>query len=99
MDPTPPARLTSPDWKSGRENALVQRPRRTDERTGQAGRPDGVNRRPNADTATVVRTSPRSPLLRVLELWLLAVAPLVLLVGAARSWAHSHTLAYDFDRA
>jgi hypothetical protein len=35
----------------------------------------------------------------MLELWLLAVTPLVLLVGAARSWAHSHTLAYDFDRA
>jgi hypothetical protein len=36
---------------------------------------------------------------RVLELWFLAVIPLVLLIGAARSWAHSHTLAYDFDRA
>ena len=35
----------------------------------------------------------------MLELWLLAVLPIVLLAGAARSWAHSHTLAYDFDRA
>ena len=35
----------------------------------------------------------------MLELWLLAVAPVVLLAGAVRSWAHSHTLAYDFDRA
>jgi alpha-1,2-mannosyltransferase len=35
----------------------------------------------------------------VLELLPLAVAPVVLLVGAALSWAHSHTLAYDFDRA
>jgi len=43
--------------------------------------------------------SPRSPLLRVLELWFLAVTPIVLLAGAAQTWAHSHTLAYDFDRA
>src|SRR3954471_13011957 len=99
MHPTPPARLTSPDWKSGRENALLPRPGRTDERTGRPPRPDGVKRRPNADTATVVRTSPRSPLLRVLELWLLAVTPVVLLFGAARSWSHSNTLAWDFDRA
>jgi Glycosyltransferase family 87 len=73
--------------------------RPTDERTGRAGRLDGVNRPVKADTATVVRMSPRSPLLRVLELWLLVVTPVVLLLGAARSWAHSHTLAYDFDRA
>jgi alpha-1,2-mannosyltransferase len=46
-----------------------------------------------------VKARPRSPLLFVLELWLLAVVPIVLLAGAARSWAHSHTLAYDFDRA
>jgi glycosyl transferase family 87 len=55
--------------------------------------------RPTADTAVVVRALPRSPLLRALELWLLAVTPIFLLVGAAKSWAHSHTLAYDFDRA
>jgi hypothetical protein len=54
---------------------------------------------PTADTAIVVRALPRSPLLRVIELWLLAVTPVLLLVGAARSWAHSHTLAFDFDRA
>ena len=72
---------------------------RTAERTAQPGRPDGVNRPANADTATVVRMSPRSPLVRALELWLLAVTPVVLLVGAARSWSHSHTLAWDFDRA
>jgi hypothetical protein len=35
----------------------------------------------------------------MLEIWLLAVVPIVLLAGAVRSWAHSHTLAYDFDRA
>jgi hypothetical protein len=35
----------------------------------------------------------------MLEIWFLAVIPIVLLAGAARSWAHSHTLAYDFDRA
>jgi hypothetical protein len=35
----------------------------------------------------------------MLELWLLGLVPIVLLVGAVRSWAHSHTLAYDFDRA
>jgi len=58
-----------------------------------------VIRRATADTAVVVRALPRSPLLRVIELWLLAVTPVFLLVGAARSWAHSHTLAYDFDRA
>lgn len=58
-----------------------------------------MNPRGRADTATVVRTSSRSPLLGVLELLLLAVTPIVLLAGAARSWAHSHTLAYDFDRA
>jgi hypothetical protein len=55
--------------------------------------------RASADTAIVVRALRRSPLLRVIELWLLAVTPVFLLVGAARSWAHSHTLAYDFDRA
>src|SRR4029079_29252 len=72
---------------------------RTAERTAQPGRHDGVNRPANADNATVVRMSPRSPLVRALELWLLAVTPVVLLVGAARSWSHSHTLAWDFDRA
>jgi alpha-1,2-mannosyltransferase len=36
---------------------------------------------------------------RVLEFWLLAVVPAVLLVGSAIAEAHSHTLAYDFDRA
>lgn len=35
----------------------------------------------------------------MLEIWLLGVIPMVLLAGAVRSWAHSHTLAYDFDRA
>lgn len=47
----------------------------------------------------MVRALLRSPLARALEIWVLAVVPIVLLAGAARSWAHSHTLAYDFDRA
>jgi alpha-1,2-mannosyltransferase len=58
-----------------------------------------VNRRASANTATVVWTSPRSPLLRVLELWFLIVLPIYLLVGTARSALRSDTIAYDFDRA
>jgi glycosyl transferase family 87 len=53
----------------------------------------------DADTETVVNVPSRSPVVEVLEFCLLAVLPIVLLVGAARSWAHAHTLAYDFDRA
>ena len=83
----------------GREVRSPERHKRTAERTAQPGRPDGVIRNMTADTAIVVRATPKSPLLRVVELWLLAAMPLILLVGAARSWAHSHTLAYDFDRA
>ena len=52
----------------------------------------------NADTR-VVRAFTHSPSARVLELLLLGATPVVLLVGAAGAWAHSHTLAYDFDRA
>jgi Glycosyltransferase family 87 len=97
---TPPARLTSTCLEVwGAPRHCPRDPRRTAERTAQPGRPDGVLRRPTTDTAVVVRALPRSPLLRVVELWLLAVAPVILLVGAVRSWAHSHTLAYDFDRA
>src|SRR5436190_1411065 len=73
--------------------------KRTAERTAQPGRPDGVNRPANADTATVVRTSPRSPLLRVLELWFLVLVPIYLLVGTARSALRSDTIAYDCARA
>jgi hypothetical protein len=41
----------------------------------------------------------RSPLVRVLEFTVLAAIPVVLLVGAAATWAHANTLAFDFDRA
>jgi Glycosyltransferase family 87 len=51
------------------------------------------------DTAAIVGVLRRSPLVHALELWLLGAVPVVLLVGAARTWAQSHTLAYDFDRA
>jgi Glycosyltransferase family 87 len=44
-------------------------------------------------------TLPRSPAVRVLEVCLLGVLPVVLLVGAAIGNARSHKLAYDFDRA
>ena len=73
-------------------------PQHTDERTVRAGRVGRVMRRASADTANV-ETQSRSPLARVLELWFLGAIPLVLFAGAARSWAHAHTLAYDFDRA
>jgi alpha-1,2-mannosyltransferase len=51
------------------------------------------------DTAAIVGVLRRSPLVHALELWLLGVVPVVLLAGAARTWAQSRTLAYDFDRA
>jgi hypothetical protein len=44
-------------------------------------------------------TLPRSPVVRVLEFWLLAVVPVVLLVGSAIAESHNHTLAFDFHRA
>jgi len=46
-----------------------------------------------------VRALLRSPLVRVLEIWFLAVTPVFLLAGAAKSALHSNTIAYDFDRA
>lgn len=51
------------------------------------------------DTATIVRARLRSPVVHVLEIWLLAVVPVLLLVETARSWADSHKLAYDFAHA
>jgi alpha-1,2-mannosyltransferase len=47
----------------------------------------------------LVRRFLRSPLARVLELWLLVAVPIFLLVGTARSALRSHTIAYDFDRS
>jgi alpha-1,2-mannosyltransferase len=47
----------------------------------------------------LVRRFLRSPLARVLELWLLVAVPIFLLIGTARSALRSHTIAYDFDRA
>lgn len=70
----------------------------TDERTARARRPDGVTSVAALDTASVGALA-KSPFARALEIWFLALVPVVLVVGAARSWAHSHTLAYDFDRA
>jgi hypothetical protein len=52
----------------------------------------------SADTP-FVGVHARSPLVRVLEWVLLGAMPVVLLVGAAATWARSHTLAFDFDRA
>ena len=44
-------------------------------------------------------TLPRSPAVRVLELCLLGVLPVLFLVGSVISAAGSHTIAFDFDRA
>ena len=45
------------------------------------------------------RTLSRSPLVRVLEFWFLAVLPLFMVAATAKTALATHKMAYDFDRA